>query len=109
MKILAPVTLALSFTVLPGGVALADPMQDVCHSRAVKGSGYSGPRTGLSKQAGNTTFRLSGSAAFGVSRSSGTPSANNAPGFAGSAETERREAKEESKYTRIYNDCMRSR
>lgn len=95
-----------------GQVALADPMEDVCHERAKKNSGYDGRRKGLTRQVGNTQMRLSGSVALGGSRSSGPPNGPRdvpSPAFAGQASTERREDKAKSKYSRIYNDCMRSR
>ena len=89
--------------------AHADPMQDVCEARARKESGSSG--SDISVQEGRTTLRLSGSAAVGVSHSSG-PDAPNAgrhvPGFAGAAQEERREQQAAQKYQRIYADCMQA-
>ena len=87
----------------------ADPMADICHERARSGSGFSGSPSGLTRQSGNTTFRLSGSVAIGASRSSGTQVGRNAPPFAGQDASEAREDKQKKKYTRIYDACMRSR
>ena len=108
---------AVLFMALASSPVQADPMADICRARAEKGSGQTGAQTGLTRQAGNTRFRLSGSVAIGASRSSGPPSPN-APAFAGQAASERHEEQTAvkrrsdnaaSKYTRIYDDCMRAR
>lgn len=109
MKTFFTAALTVAFLALPALAAQADPMKDICLVRAEKASGYSGDRSGLTKQVGNTKLRLSGSVAVGVSRSTGAPGSHVAPGFAGQAATEQREAKAKKKFTRIYNDCMRAR
>ncbi len=107
MKIMVPAALAIAFATLPAPTVQANPMVDICKTRAAKNSGYSG--SGLSRQVGNTTFRLSGSVAIGASRSSGPQDGHRAPAFAGQAATEQRDAQAKNKYDRIYNDCMRTR
>jgi len=102
MKILGSALAALAFASFPVSGAQANPMDEVCHVRAAKNSGYSGTRSGLTKKVGNTTFRLSGSVAVGTSRSSGPAGGYRAPAFAGAADVERREAKEKSKIGRAH-------
>jgi hypothetical protein len=110
MKTFLATALTLAIVALPASAAQAgDPMEDICRVRAEKGSGFKGDRTGLTKQVGNTQFRLSGSVAVGASRSSGPNAGYGAPAFAGQAASDQREAKAKSKFTRIYNDCMRTR
>lgn len=109
MKTFLTAALALAMVTPSDAAAQVDPMADVCRVRAEKASGYAAPPSGLTRRAGNTTFRLSGSVAIGASRSSGTPGGYGAPAFAGSAASERREATAESRYSRIYRDCMRTR
>ena len=95
---------------LPGTAALADPMQDICHARAQKDSGYQSRGPKVDTRLGGAQMRLSGSVALGGSRSRGGQSAPGAaPPFAGSAATERRERDAQAKYQRIYDACMRQR
>lgn len=112
MKTLLPsvwaVGLVAAITLLPATSVLADPMADICRERAERASGYTA-RAGLTKQVGNVQFRLSGSVALGFSRSSGAAGGTDAPAFAGQAATERRQMRAESKYSRVYADCMRAR
>ncbi|SIT78039.1 hypothetical protein SAMN05421849_0881 [Pontibaca methylaminivorans] len=58
--------LALALTVTVPGSLRADPVRDVCHTQAARKSGYRGAPPVMGT-VGNVTFRLSGSAAFGVS------------------------------------------
>jgi hypothetical protein len=104
MKMLALPVLALSGFAFGGGAVLANPMTDVCRARAVDASGY----RGLTQTVGNVQFSLSGSVAVGVSRSSGPQSAPS-PAYAGQGEIDRQEDAARAKYTRVYDDCMRTR
>ena len=114
MKTFACAALFIAFT---APQVQADPMVDICRARAEKASGQSGPQPGYSRQASNSHISLSGSVAVGVGHSSGRPTAG-APAFAGQAAIDRREErarqkrrdeKGQSKYTRIYDACMRGR
>jgi len=94
---------------LPGTAALSDPMMDVCHARAQKGSGFKSQGPNLSTQQGGVQMRLSGSVGLGVSRSRGAPSSNPSAPFAGAAATERREREARAKYQRLYDACLDTR
>lgn len=97
------------------GPAPANPQEDICHARARELSGFRGAAPRAETRRGNTSFRLSGSVAVGVSRESGPPSPR-APGGHGAVAQERfeqnRRAEEDVKarnYRKIYDDCMRNR
>lgn len=87
-------------------MAIADPMEDVCHLRAKDLSGYTG-KPGLILGDDRVGVRLSGFAAVGISRQNkaGT-SDRSSPAFAGSSSTERREQEKARKYQRTYDDCI---
>lgn len=99
----------IAILLLPGAVAGADPMQDVCHSRAKKDSGYRSQGPKVTSQLGGVQMRLSGSVGLGVSVSRGAPSTSVSAPFAGAAATERRESEAQAKYQRIFDACMRGR
>ena len=109
----------IPLTIVFGGIlgiaepVAADPMEDICHSRARIESGYRKPVTSLGPT-GRGSVRLSGSASVGVSSSRGAVSPGGvAPPFAGSASQERfeqeRNDKKAQRYQRIYVDCMTGR
>lgn len=85
----------------------AGEREESCRAQAERLSGYR--PGGIEGEAGGVTFRLGGSAAFGVSRSQGTASPS-APPFAGAAHRERFEAernrKRAARYQAIYDGCM---
>ncbi len=94
-------------TLLSAPQLAAEDRETACRARAEKQSGYQPPL--LQGQVGDVRFRLGGSAAVGVSRSSGaTPPA--APPFAGAAHRERFEAERNKKradlYQRLFDACM---
>lgn len=86
----------------------ADGHEAACRAKAERLSGHR--PSPLEGQVGRLKFRLSGSLALGVSRSSGPPSPAPPP-FAGEAHRERAEAARTRErvqtYQRIYDACMR--
>lgn len=101
-------TLALLLAATSFAPALqAGEREESCRAQAERLSGYR--PGGIEGEAGGVTFRLGGSAAFGISRSQRTP-APAAPPFAGAAHRERFEAernrKRAARYQAIYDDCM---
>ncbi|PCH71813.1 MAG: hypothetical protein COC12_07250 [Rhodobacteraceae bacterium] len=104
MKMLALTALTLSGFALSSGVLMANPMADVCRARAVDASGY----RGLAQSVGNVQFGLSGSVSVGVGRSNG-PQSGSSPAFAGQGEIDRQKDAAKARYTRVYDDCMRTR
>ncbi|MGD9866068.1 MAG: hypothetical protein AB7S99_22945 [Pseudodonghicola sp.] len=99
--------IALILSALPAA-GMSQTREETCQARAEQLSGYRAPA--LAGEAGQLSYRLSGSVALGVSKSSGT-AAPAAPPFAGAASAERREAERQQEkatlYQRLYEDCMK--
>lgn len=102
MKTIVFTAWAVAFAGLPA-IAATDPMAEICHVRAEKGSGYDGPRQGLSKEFGNVRLRFSGSVSIGVSRTNGPQGGFN------TSTGDRSEDKARDRYFQIYDACMDSR
>lgn len=108
-------TLLLLAGLVVASPVASNPMEDICHARAREMSGFKGAAPRAETRKGGATFRLSGSAAIGVSRESGPPVPSPRGGH-GMAEQERQERKRRDKqaaaeqnYRKIYDDCMRDR
>lgn len=99
-------TALLAGLALPAAGAWADAKQDLCHAKAKKDSGYRSWTSKAASPEGGVQMRLSGSAGFGVSHSSGAASNTPTAPFAGSAATERRARETEEKYQRLYDACI---
>ena len=97
---------------LTGGMttqSVASPISDICEVRAERISGYSGDRRGLTWSLGQVNFRISGTFAFGLSHTSGSPTGTTfgpTRPFAGVDAQEQRDARKKRKYTQVYQYCM---
>ncbi len=105
MKTITILGLVAALSGWPASGAMARSLSDICQARAEKGSGYAG--SGLNWQSGKARLSISGSAAVGISHSSGA-GGGVVSGFAGRRGADQNRTRARQEYARIYDACIKA-